>query len=78
MPQPEGPSSVKSSPSATVRSTRSTAVTAPKRLVTPWIPMIMPAPRRGRYFFSSSHLASMSERNRVLSASDRLAATSSS
>src|SRR5258705_13816067 len=41
-PQPEGPSSVKSSPSATVRSTRSTAVTAPKRLVTPWISMIMP------------------------------------
>ena len=37
--------------------------------------------RRGvgpRYFFSSSHLASMSARKRVLSASDRLAATVSS
>src|SRR4029450_13731735 len=37
LPQPDGPSRVKSSPSATSSSARSTAVTAPNRLTTPRI-----------------------------------------
>src|SRR5262249_13568175 len=35
LPQPDGPSRVNSSPSATVRSARSTAVTAPNRFTPP-------------------------------------------
>ena len=73
MPQPEGPRRVKSSPSRTDRSALSTAVTAPNRLTTPRIEI-----STAYFFFSSSHLASMSLRKRVLSASERLAAVASS
>src|SRR5262252_399616 len=40
LPQPDGPSRVNSSPSATARSARSTAVTAPNRFTTPSTRMI--------------------------------------
>ena len=44
LPQPEGPSSVRSRPSATVSDTPSTARTAPKRLLTPSTPTAGHAP----------------------------------
>src|SRR5688572_12083749 len=48
LPQPEGPSSVKSSPSRMSSVARSTAVTAPKRLTTSRMRMFMDSSHGGR------------------------------
>src|SRR5262249_9448385 len=49
LPQPDGPSSVNSSPSSTARSTPSTAGTAPYRFVTPATRILTGARDRGAF-----------------------------
>ena len=66
LPEPDGPSIEKNSPSAMSRSTPATAVTSPKRLVTPRSDTAVPGTGNGSSGVASSTTADSGNRAPVL------------